>query len=71
MAARNALGLEQALVVANPIPDGKEMARDLHDATLAAALKSLQDNKITGKDVTPFLPYFHSTPWRSLQPTST
>jgi pseudouridine-5'-phosphate glycosidase len=57
---RHALGLEQALVVANPIPDGKEMARDLHDATLAAALKSLQDNKITGKDVTPFLlGYFH------------
>ena len=60
IAARDALGLEQALVVANPIPDGKEMARDLHDATLDAALKSLQDNKITGKDVTPFLlGYFH------------
>ncbi len=60
MAARDALGLEQALVVANPIPDGKEMARDLHDTTLDAALKTLQDNKITGKDVTPFLlGYFH------------
>jgi len=60
IAARDALGLEQALVVANPIPDGKEMARDLHDATLDAALKSLQDNKITGKDVTPFLlAFFH------------
>jgi len=58
--ARDALGLEQALIVANPIPDGKEMARDLHDATLAAALDALQDNKITGKDVTPFmLGYFH------------
>ncbi len=60
MVVRNALGLEQALVVANPIPDGKEMARDLHETTLAAALKSLQDNKITGKDVTPFLlAFFH------------
>jgi pseudouridine-5'-phosphate glycosidase len=60
MVARNALGLEQALVVANPIPDGKEMPRDLHKTTLAAALKSLQDNKITGKDVTPFLlGFFH------------
>jgi pseudouridylate synthase len=58
--ARDALGLEEALVVANPIPDGKEMARDLHDRTLAAALESLRDNKITGKDVTPFmLGYFH------------
>jgi pseudouridine-5'-phosphate glycosidase len=60
LAARDGLGLEQALVVANPIPDGKEMARELHDVTLAAALRALQDNKITGKDVTPFLlGYFH------------
>ena len=60
LAARDALELEQALVVANPIPDGKEMARELHDVTLAAALSALQDNKITGKDVTPFLlGYFH------------
>ena len=60
LAARDALGLEQALVVANPIPDGKEMARELHDVTLAAALSALQDDKITGKDVTPFLlGYFH------------
>lgn len=60
LAARDGLGLEQALVVANPIPDGMEMARELHDATLAAALKALQENEITGKDVTPFLlGYFH------------
>ena len=60
MAARKTLGLEQALVVANPIPDGKEMSRDLHEATLTAAMKSLQDNMITGKDVTPFLlAFFH------------
>ena len=58
--ARDALGLEQALVVANPIPDGKEMDHDLHDATLATALEALQDNEISGKDVTPFmLGYFH------------
>ena len=60
LAARDVLGLEQALVVANPIPDGKEMPRELHDATLAAALEALQDNRITGKDVTPFLlGFFH------------
>lgn len=60
MAARDALGLQQALVVANPIPDGKEMARDLHDATLASGLKALRDNGIVGRDVTPFLlSYFH------------
>ncbi len=58
--ARDALGLEEALVVANPIPDGKEMDHDLHDLTLAAALEALQNNEISGKDVTPFmLAYFH------------
>jgi pseudouridine-5'-phosphate glycosidase len=31
------------------------MSLNLHEMTLTAALKSLQDNKITGKDVTPFL----------------
>jgi pseudouridine-5'-phosphate glycosidase len=69
LAARDVLGLEQALVVANPIPDGKEMARDLHESTLTAALKSLLDNKISGKDVTPFmLGYFHEhTDGASLQ----
>jgi Uncharacterized enzyme involved in pigment biosynthesis len=36
------------------------MAHDLHETTLEAALKSLQDNKIIGKDVTPFLlAFFH------------
>ena len=60
LVARDALGLEQALVVANPIPDGKEMPRELHDRTLTAALKSLQDNTISGKEVTPFLlAFFH------------
>jgi len=62
-AARNSLGLQQALVVTNPTPDGKEMARELHDVTLSGALKALHDHKIIGKDVTPFLlAYFTSTP---------
>lgn len=58
--ARDGLGLPQALVVANPIPDGKEMPRDLHDATLASGLEALAAQGITGKDVTPFLlAWFH------------
>ena len=67
--ARDALGLEQALVVANPIPHGKEMNRELHDATLVAALDALRNNEITGKDVTPYLlGYFHEhTQGASLQ----
>ena len=58
--ARDGLGLPQALVVANPIPDGKEMPRDLHDATLASGLEALAAQGISGKDVTPFLlAWFH------------
>ena len=57
---RDGLGLTQALVVANPIPDGKEMPRDLHDATLASGLEALAAQGIIGKDVTPFLlAWFH------------
>ena len=58
--ARDELGLEQALVVANPIPDGKEMPADLHAATLASGLEALAAQRITGKEVTPFLlGWFH------------
>ena len=58
--ARERLGLRQALVVANPIPDGKEMAADLHDATLASGLEALAAQGVTGKEVTPFLlAWFH------------
>lgn len=57
---RDGLGLTQALVVANPIPDGKEMPRDLHEATLASGLEALAAQGVTGKDVTPFLlAWFH------------
>jgi pseudouridylate synthase len=60
MRARESLGLRQALVVGNPIDASDEMERDLHDATLTAALAEAADRHITGKDVTPFLlGYFH------------
>jgi pseudouridine-5'-phosphate glycosidase len=60
MRGRDGLGLPQALVVANPIPDGREMDRDLHDRTLAEALTALHERGISGKDVTPFLlAWFH------------
>ena len=60
MRARESLGLRQALVVGNPIDASDEMERDLHDATLSAALAEAADRHITGKDVTPFLlGYFH------------
>jgi pseudouridine-5'-phosphate glycosidase len=60
MRERDGLGLRQALVVANPIPDGREMDRDLHDRTLAEALTALHERGVSGKDVTPFLlAWFH------------
>ena len=69
MRERDGLGLPQALVVANPIPDGREMDRDLHDRTLAAALTALHERGVSGKDVTPFLlAWFHEhTDGASLQ----
>lgn len=57
---RRRLGINQALVVANPIPAVAEMDRALHDETLAAALGEIGAAGVTGKDVTPFLlGYFH------------
>lgn len=60
LAGRDELGLPQAVIVANPVPEGQEMARDLHDAVLADALRALKREAVTGKDVTPFLlAWFH------------
>jgi pseudouridine-5'-phosphate glycosidase len=59
-AARDALGLRQAIVVANPLPDGAAMDRDLHDRTLEAGLAAAEEGGVTGKDATPFLlAWFH------------
>jgi pseudouridine-5'-phosphate glycosidase len=68
MRQRKALGLRQALVVANPIDQADEMERDLHDATLASGLAALAAADVHGKDVTPFLlAHFHEqTEGRSL-----
>ena len=66
--SRKDLALEQALVVANPIPAADELDRKLHDDVLATALAELDEQGVTGKDVTPFLlGYFHEqTHGRSL-----
>ncbi|MGI8433317.1 MAG: pseudouridine-5'-phosphate glycosidase [Nocardioidaceae bacterium] len=67
-ARRSALQLEQALVVANPIPAGDALDEDLHDATLQSGLEALKQDGVRGKDVTPFLlAWFHEqTGGRSL-----
>ncbi|WP_125079749.1 pseudouridine-5'-phosphate glycosidase [Mycobacterium sp. P7213] len=58
--ARDRLGTDGGLVVANPIPADAELDRELHDRVLAEGLAAARAADIQGKDVTPFLlDYFH------------
>lgn len=55
MAARDGLGVEQGLVVANPVDEDRQLDPQLHDEVLADGLQQLRQRGISGKDVTPFL----------------
>jgi pseudouridylate synthase len=60
MSRRDALGLRQAMVVANPIHGADEMDEDLHRRTLVSGLGAAREAGVRGKDVTPFLlAWFH------------
>jgi pseudouridylate synthase len=60
VAARRALDLGAALVVANPLPPEQALDPVLHDRLLTGGLAAADEAGITGKDVTPFLlEYFH------------
>jgi pseudouridylate synthase len=60
VAARAALGLRQAVIVAQPVDAEHEMDRALHDETVRSGLVELERRRIRGKDVTPFLlGWFH------------
>lgn len=60
MAARRALGLASALLVANPLPPQDALDRQLHDWALTSGMEASAAAGITGKDVTPFLlDWFH------------
>lgn len=60
LAARHALGIRSAIVVANPIPESEQLDPDLHDSALEDGLRQAQARGIAGKDVTPFLlDHFH------------
>jgi pseudouridylate synthase len=49
------------LLLANPIAAADQLDRQLHDQTLAAGLAAAADQRVTGKDVTPFLlAYFNA-----------
>ncbi len=53
--AREELGLRQALIVANPLPEDMQMDPGVHDRVLAEALAAAEAAGIAGKDVTPFI----------------
>jgi pseudouridine-5'-phosphate glycosidase len=60
MRSRDALGLRQGVVVANPIEPADEMDHAQHRATLESGLVAAEEAGVRGKDVTPFLlAWFH------------
>ncbi len=60
-AAQATLGLNSALLVANPVPADHQLPRQLHDEAIAAARQAARDQGISGHDTTPFLlEYLHT-----------
>ena len=55
MAARDLLGDESALLVANPLPPDKQLDPAVHDRALSGALAAAEAAGVRGKAVTPFL----------------
>jgi pseudouridylate synthase len=55
MAANDSLGLENAVLVANPLPVEQQLDPELHDRVLAAGLAESERRGIHGKEATPFL----------------
>jgi len=55
MAARDLLGDESALLIANPLPRDKQLDPELHDRALTEALAAAESAEIRGQAVTPFL----------------
>lgn len=55
VAARDSLGIESTLLVANPIAPEHELPLDLHNDVLARALAAADAQGISGHDTTPFL----------------
>lgn len=53
--ARDALGLDSTLVIANPLPVAEQLDPELHARVLAEALAAAEREGVRGRDVTPFL----------------
>lgn len=68
-AARHALGIRGGMLVANPVPQADEIARDEMEGFIQIALKAAAEQRIAAKAVTPFLldNIFHQTHGRSLK----
>ncbi len=49
------LGLDGAVLIANPVPAAQEIDASEMEIYIQAALKAADENKIAGKEVTPFL----------------
>jgi pseudouridine-5'-phosphate glycosidase len=69
MAAADELGVEAALVVANPVAPGEQLDPAEHERVLAEGLAAARAQGVTGKAVTPFLlDHLHrATDGRSLE----
>jgi pseudouridine-5'-phosphate glycosidase len=69
MAAADALGVESALVVANPVDPARQLDPEEHERVLGEGLERARAAGITGKAVTPFLlDHLHrATDGRSLE----
>jgi pseudouridine-5'-phosphate glycosidase len=61
--ARDRLGLEAALVVTVPVPDGFEVDEAVMEESLSEALTVAASRGVTGRELTPFLLAHMS--WRS------
>ena len=60
MSARRALRIGSALLVANPLPEDRQVDPALHDRVLADGLAAAAAAGVRGKDTTPFLlAHFH------------
>ena len=60
MAARRSLSIAAALVVANPLPEDRQVHPALHDRILLEGLAAADAAGVRGKEVTPFLlAHFH------------
>lgn len=55
MHSRDELGLKSGIVVANPLPEEKQLDPVVHDEALERALAEADAQGLSGKEVTPFL----------------